>query len=72
MQKALEQMNVQLHKVLKDITGVTGMRIIRAIVSGERSPMLLAGMRERGCKKSESEIMKALDWAITVRSMFSH
>lgn len=60
MQKALEQMNVQLHKVLKDITGVTGMRIIRAVVSGERSPMLLAAMREPGCKKSEAEIIKAL------------
>jgi len=60
MQKALEQMNVQLHKVLRDITGVTGMKIIRAIVSGERRPLVLAAMREPGCKKSESEIMKAL------------
>lgn len=60
MQKALEQMNVQLHKVLSDITGVSGMKMIRAIVSGERSPLVLAGMREPGVKKPESEIMKAL------------
>jgi transposase len=60
MQKSLEQMNVQLHKVLSDITGVTGMNIIRAIVAGERRPLVLAGMREHGVKKSESEIAKAL------------
>jgi transposase len=60
MQKSLEQMNVQLHKVLSDITGLTGMKIIRAIVGGERRPMVLARMRERGVKKSEAEIMKAL------------
>ena len=60
MQKALEQMNVQLHKVLADITGVSGMKIIRAIVAGEHCPVILAGMRLPGCKKSESEIIKAL------------
>ena len=60
MQKSLEQMNVQLHKVLSDITGVTGMKMIRAIVGGERRPLALAGMRERGVKSSEGEIMKAL------------
>lgn len=60
MQKSLEQMNVQLHKVLSDITGVSGMKIIRAIVTGERRPLVLAGMREPGVKKSEAEIMKAL------------
>jgi len=38
MQKALTQMNLQLHHVVSDITGVTGMRIIRAIVAGERDP----------------------------------
>ena len=42
MQKAMSQMNVQLHNVLSDITGETGMRIIRAIVNGERCPRLLA------------------------------
>ena len=42
MQKALTQMNLQLHHVVSDITGVTGMRIIRAIVAGERDPNTLA------------------------------
>ena len=40
MQKALIQMNLQLHKVISDITGVTGMAIIRAIVAGERNPQV--------------------------------
>ena len=60
MQKSLEQMNLQLHKAISDITGVTGMKIIRAIVAGERSAIVLAGMREAGVKKSEDEIRKAL------------
>src|SRR5207253_9793283 len=42
MQKALMQMNVQLHHVVSDITGVTGLRIIRAIVSGTQAPEILA------------------------------
>jgi hypothetical protein len=44
MQKALQQMNVQLHHVVSDITGQTGMAIIGAIVSGERDPEVLAGL----------------------------
>jgi len=60
MQKALLQMNVQLSQALSDITGETGLRIIRAIVAGERDPQKLAGMRDRNCKKSEEEIGQAL------------
>ena len=60
MQKSLEQMNLQLHKAIRDITGVTGMHIIRAILAGERNPVVLAAMREPGVKKSEEEIAKAL------------
>jgi transposase len=71
MQKSLEQMNVQLHKVLSDITGVTGMKIIRAIVAGERRPMILAGMREPGVKKSESEIMAALSGNYRAEHLFT-
>jgi transposase len=71
MQKSLEQMNVQLHKVLSDITGVTGMKIIRAIVAGERRPMVLAGMREPGVKKSESEIMSALSGNYREEQLFT-
>jgi transposase len=64
MQKSLEQMNLQLHKVLSDITGVTGMRIVRAILSGERNPVVLAQMRHPLVKNSEDTIAKALtgDW----------
>lgn len=60
MQKALEQMNVQLHKVLSDITGVTGMTILRAIARGERDPVTLARMKHPQVKKSDEEIAKAL------------
>jgi transposase len=60
MQKALEQMNVQLHKVVTDITGTTGMAIIRAIVSGERDPKKLASLRNYRCKQSRETIESAL------------
>jgi transposase len=60
MQKALEQMNLQLHKVLSDISGVTGFQIIRAIVAGERDPLKLAQMRQAGVKNNEETIAKAL------------
>jgi len=61
MQKALTQMNLRLTNVLSDITGVTGLKIIRAIVAGEHNPKVLAGSREPGCKKSEAEITKSLE-----------
>lgn len=60
MQKALQQMNVQLTQVLSDITGVTGLAIIRAIVAGVRNPHQLAELRQPSCKKSKEEIIKAL------------
>lgn len=60
MQKALQQMNVLLTRVVSDITGVTGLRIMRAIVAGERDPRTLAAMRQPQCAKSEKEIAKAL------------
>lgn len=60
MQKALEQMNVQLHKVITDITGVTGMKIIRAIVGGERDAVKLAAMKHPLIKSSSETIAKAL------------
>lgn len=60
MQKALTQMNIQLHKVISDITGVTGMRIIRAILDGERDPNILAGMKHSGIKSSHKDIVKSL------------
>jgi len=60
MQKALEQMNVQLHKAVSDVAGVTGMSIIRRIVAGDRDPHQLATLRQRGVKRSEAEIAEAL------------
>lgn len=60
IQKALLQMNVQLSQALSDVTGETGMRIIRAIAAGECDPQTLASYRDRNCKHSEEEIAKAL------------
>jgi transposase len=60
MQKALDLMNVKLTTVLSDITGATGMTIIRAIVAGEHNPQVLAGYRHGRCKHSQEEIAKAL------------
>jgi transposase len=61
IQKSLEQMNLQLHKVITDISGVTGLAIIRAIVNGERNPLALAQLRQHGVKNSEETIAKALE-----------
>ena len=60
MQKALEQMNVKLPEVVSDITGVTGMAIIEAILAGERDPRKLAKLRDERCKRTEIEIARAL------------
>lgn len=60
MQKALEQMNVQLHKVISDIGGESGMRIIQAILKGERDPRALAQLRNYRVRRSAEEIEKAL------------
>jgi transposase len=60
MQKALQQMNVQLPQVLTDITGTTGLAIIRAIVAGERDPVHLARFRDPRCAHSTEDIAKAL------------
>jgi transposase len=61
MQKALELMNLKLTKVLGDVTGVTGLKIIRAIVAGERDPHRLAKLRDRRCQHTVEEITTALD-----------
>ena len=60
MQKALDQMNLKLTNVISDITGVTGMAIIRSILAGERNPKKLAAHRNFRCKKSIKEIEKSL------------
>jgi transposase len=60
MQKALEQMNVKLAQVIRDITGLTGLSIIDAILAGERDPSKLAQLRHERCHHSEEEIALAL------------
>lgn len=60
MQKALLQMNLHLQHVVSDITGATGMRIIRAILTGERNPEKLAALRDEQCKEPVKVIAKAL------------
>ncbi len=60
MQKALDQMNVQVHHAVSDLTGKTGMAIVRAIVDGERDPRQLSTYRDKRCKKSEEEIAEHL------------
>ncbi len=60
MQKALQQMNVQVTQVLSDISGTTGLPILRAIVAGERAPQGLARLRHGRCQRSEAEIAKGL------------
>lgn len=60
MQKALMQMNLQLHHVVADITGATGMAIIRAIIAGERNPQTLASLRDPHCHASVETISQAL------------
>ncbi len=60
MQKALEQMNVKLTEVVSDVTGMTGLAIIKAIVAGERDPKALARLRQRRCKNDEATIALAL------------
>ena len=60
MQKALTYMNLQLHHVISDISGVTGLKIIRAIVAGERDPDVLAAMRDVRCRESVQTIRAAM------------
>lgn len=60
MQKALTQMNLHLHNVISDITGKTGMLIIRNIVAGVRDPKELAALRDERCHNSEAVIEASL------------
>lgn len=66
MHKSLEQMNLQLHKVLSDITGVTGMKILKAILDGQRDAVVLAQMKHPLVQSSEDTLAQALtgDWRV--------
>ncbi len=61
MQKALTQMNVQFQHVISDITGLTGLAILDAIVAGERDPAVLAKLRDPRIKADEETIRKSLE-----------
>jgi len=60
MHKALHEMNLLLPKVVSDITGKTGMSIIKAILAGERDPVKLAQCRDPRCRSSKERIAEAL------------
>ena len=60
MHKSLTQMNLQLHHVISDLTGLTGMSIVEAIVAGERDAAVLARLRDPPIKASEETIRKSL------------
>jgi transposase len=60
MHKALDQMNLQIHHVISDITGVTGLKIVEAILAGERDPKMLAALRDGRIKAPEETIIKSL------------
>jgi transposase len=71
MQKALDQMNVQLHHVLSDITGLSGLAILDAILSGERDPHTLARLRDGRVKASEETIVQALSGDYRAEHLFT-
>jgi transposase len=71
MQKALEQMNLKLAHVVSDITGLTGMGIIQAILKGERNPVELAKLRDPRCKNSEATVARALEGHYRQEHLFS-
>jgi transposase len=60
MQKSLDQMNVRVHRAVSDMSGTTGMAIIRAIAEGERDARKLAQLRDPHCRKSQEEIAEQL------------
>jgi transposase len=71
MQKALQQMNLKLTNVLTDITGQTGLQILRAIVVGEHDPIALAQYRDPRCKSTQAEIAKSLTGHYKAEHLFA-
>ena len=61
IQKALDQMNLQIHRVLNDIAGVSGLTILDAMLAGERDPLTLARLCHGGVKNSDDTIAKSLE-----------
>ena len=60
MHKALQQMNLKLTQVVSDLTGATGMAILKALIAGERQPVTLATLRNAHCQHDEDDSAKAL------------
>ena len=71
MQKALTQMNLKLHQVISDLSGYTGLRIVRAIVAGERDGLKLAALKDRRIKSDVSTIAKALEGDYRAEHLFA-
>jgi transposase len=71
MQKALDQMNVQLHHVIADITGKTGLTIVRHIVAGTHDPEVLAQYRDPRCRASKEVVVEALRGHYKVEHLFT-
>lgn len=70
MQKALTEMNIQLHRVITDITGTTGLAIIRAIIAGEHNPQKLADLKDCRIKSSTEQIAAALTGDYRAEQLF--
>ena len=71
IQKALQQMNLKLTNVLSDVTGTTGMRIVRDIIAGVRDPQQLAQHRDGRCHKTQIEIAKSLEGDYRLEHVFA-
>jgi hypothetical protein len=71
IQKALTQMNIKLREVLREVTGKTGMGIIRAILAGERDPQKLAALRNRQCANDEDTIARSLQGTWRAEHLFA-
>lgn len=71
MQKALEQMNLKLAEVLCDITGLTGRKILQAILAGQRDPLTLARLRDQHCHNNADTIARALRGSWRPEALFA-
>jgi len=71
MQKALTQMNLKLQHVISDLSGQTGLRIVRAIVAGERDRLKLAALKDRRVKSDVSTIARALEGDYRAEHLFA-
>ena len=69
--KALQQMHLKLSQVVSDLTSVTGLAMLHAIIAGERDPLTLAKLRTPHCQHSEEEIAKALQGTWRAEHLFA-